>query len=258
MIGISDAAGVVTQSWGKLHHWEKVQLVMPFEAKRTLSPAAGYAVEAVKLLGRATHPQAMVCMSGPTGMMADAFAPIKQQAEDNCLWGPDFPRRSRRMHPLTLVRNLQNQVPSVLSMTFGIHGPVVNALDSATALAYLLPNLAQLLKTYSEVLLVMASAANRREEAWKRECFNPASVGLEGAFAFILDNKARLGSLKLCSGLENPSTTGEWQPGGKPIADAILAAGAGIVSCLVENVGTATITLKDGCGHNEKIKWEGN
>lgn len=253
MIHLLDAAAILTKPWPQVKSEAKMRVVEPMLEKRTLSPAARYAIAAVTLLQPEPVPQNMVCLCGPTGMMADAFMPAVKHAPDGQFNAPGFPKRSRRIHPLNLIRNLQNQVPSALSQSFGIHGKVLNALESATSLAYLLPNMMAMVQGGEALLLVVASAANRREEKAKRLCYQKGTTGIEGAFAFLLATNGGRGTLSACvSSLATRDIP--WEP---VFGDPLLDAGGLLMACFQQNPQECILPLRDAWGHRSALRWKG-
>lgn len=258
MISVLDAAAVVTSEWSGSSSWPKIKVVPPLKAQRVLSPCARYAIDAVAGLDRKQIPQAMVCLCGPTGITAEAFEPARKQSLDGKIWGPDFTRRSRRIHPLTLIRSLQNQVPAALSQKFHIHGPVLNTLETATALTYLLPNIQCLLDRYQQVLLVLASAGDRMEENAKRQCFQPGTLGGEGAFVFVLGNVKGFGELLPMSSANTADLASSPITDTCMWGDSILAAGHLLLTCLIEKPNQKVLEFSDTWGHRTRIHWKGH
>ena len=256
MIRVLDAAAVLTSPGTGFDNAPKLRIVTQKKAQRVFSPCAGYAIEAVELLAPEVMPRNMLCLCGPTGIMADAFLPATKGSEQGTLEGPDFPKRSRRIHPLNLIRNLQNQVPSALSQVFDIRGRVLNALESPSALAYMLPNVETFLETDPYLLLVMASAGDRREEKAKRLCFKKGTVGQEGAFVFLLGRQGGHGQILSSGWEESRNTNSRDTPGDDPWGDSILAAGALLMTCFLERPTHRQIPLQDAWGHRSAIHWK--
>lgn len=253
MITILDAAAALDAPWPGLEPWQKLQVGAMPEPKRAFAPSSLYAIAAVEMLRVRTMPQAMVCLSGSTGMMADVFEPARRRSDNGRLVGGNYARASRRIHPLTLIRSLQNQVPSALSQTFGIHGPVLNSLESATALAYLLPNMEAFVRTHGQVLLVLASAGNRREERAKRECFLGTRAGREGAFVFLLGNGGGYGKMELTDNLSDLESRMD-----ETVADdPILEAGRQMMRCMIEKPDQRVLNFRDSLGHCAAAIWKG-
>ena len=166
--------------------------------------------------------------------------------------GPGFgPRRSKRIHPFTLIKSLQNQVPAALSMRFGIKGPCLNFLDTATSLAYLVPNATAMLGRCSKVLLVLAAAGDREEERSKLRALRPRDVGMEGAVCFLLTPGPGLGYLELAesgwteTGAENSAA----------FEGSVLQGGLELLRCLAGKIRDRVIVLQDWAGHRAAIRW---
>jgi len=253
VIHVLDGAAVLTGASAWMDLSEKIKIVPQEDAIRTFSPSALYAMKAVGLLAPKPMPQAMVCLSGATGMMADQFEVPIRLSKSGTLSGPLFTKNSRKIHPLSLIRSLQNQIPSALSQAFQIHGPVFNSIESATAMAYFLPNIRHLVKGGQRVLLVLASAADRREEKSKRQCFFPNSQGIEGAFAFLLGSSDGVGRVSLHSEGSNDATTQPTQE--LPWGDPILAAGHHLFYCLQKKPESEILCFQDAWGHLARITW---
>lgn len=249
-----DAAAAFDRPWPELQDWKKVRIEAYLQPQRVFSPCARYAISAVEALQLDEMPQAMICLSGLTGMMADVFEPARKLSADGRLAGPEYARTSRRIHPLTLIRSLQNQVPSALSQTFGIHGPVLNSLESGTAFAYLLPNMAQLVARHGRVLLVLASSGNRREERAKRQCFLGTTAGREGAFVFLLGAEDGYGQMVPDGRIPAPELLEDTT---EAFDDPILDAGRQLLRCMIERPDDRILNFRDSLGHRAAAIWKG-
>lgn len=167
------------------------------EIHKTLSPVAQYALAAVRDLGINLLPETgLVSLCGATGCLVDRFDRAWQKSRDGQLTGTDFAsRRYRRIHPFTLISSLQNQIAASLSMELGLQGPAMNAIASDNGVAYLLPTIAAMLERCPLVLLVLASAGNRGEEAVKLEALQQNADRCEGAVAFAFGKEQGHGRL---------------------------------------------------------------
>lgn len=162
------------------------------ETERATAPAAAYALEAVGDLcnepaaeaapGLATA--ALFILAAPAGSSIHLFDPARGEPPDRRLLAPGFPRRSRRIHPFTLLLSLHNQVAATLSMRLGLRGPCCNAIESAASFPDLIP-LMELEARTRAVLLVMSSATDRGEERSHNVYATGRPHGLEGAIALL-------------------------------------------------------------------------
>jgi hypothetical protein len=164
------------------------------EISRTVSSAAGYALEAVRTLGALPDELALYTFSGPPGSTVHLFDRARDQSPDGRLLGPDFPRRARRIHPFTLLVSLHNQVPATLSLELGLRGPSCNAVDDPSAFVDLLPNMTAHYER-GPVLAVLSSAADRAEERSRQRHLTGCTTGIEGAIALLFNADGRLGTI---------------------------------------------------------------
>ena len=253
MIGMQKFSGVLTHIPDALQGLEGLQTIAPAREHRTTSPCGMYAREAFAGLGEVAPDTGLVCVSGATGATVSAFDKAWRASEDGRLTGSDFPRRAKRIHPFTLVRSLQNQTPAVISMTYGIKGPCINALDSATSMAALLPCVDAMLDRCPAVALVLAAAGNREEERTKMENLAPDAIGLEGSLCFLLTRDGALGYLEPFDG-GKPSML--LQP--PPTTAPALAGGLAILQCMAQHVPRAQIMLEDFGGYRTYFEWRNN
>ena len=257
MIGVADAAAVLTRPQRGMADWPKQRLVGQASSKNSLSPCARYAIEAVELLNPARPPASLVCITGPSGVTVDAFDGAWRGSPDGRLTGAGFgASRYRRIHPLTLVRSLQNQVAAALTTHFQWRGPCLNALESSLALAALLPNIALLIRETGSLLLVFSSAADRLEERSKTRALYPGATGGEGAVCFLLREGHPLGFLE---GPIDPlsAQVPENGPGEAAIlADPVLSCGLALLVCLAQSVPWRDLPLRDPHGSQAQyIRW---
>jgi len=226
------------------------------EECKTHSAAAQYADRAASALKPHGSGIGLVTLAGPSGSMVGAFDNAWRLAgPGNPLTGPGFgKRRSRRIHPFTLVTSLQNQVAATLSMKYGLTGPCLNALDAPSALAVLLPNIQIMLLRTPAVLLVLASAGGREEEWASQRFLTPDAEPLEGALCFLLTAGTGLGYLETGSSLSGeeylaPATTTDVS------AAPILGPGIALLKCIREHKPETVITLKDYGGYTARLRW---
>lgn len=256
MIYVKQAAAVISKQVTWLASFDEVRQGMCLQHQKTHSPAARYALAALALMpGPLPHP--LVCLSGPTGATVEAFAKAYGAASDGRLTGAGFAtRRYRKIHPFTLLRSLQNQVAAVIAMEHGLRGPSINALESATALAYLLPSLRALLRRHNEVLLVMTSAGDRLEELAKFHCFQSETATLEGAVCFVLSSQSGVGEISAAHPAGEEPSDREIFPSRAltPFAPA-LAGGLALLQCFLERNPSRVIQLSDFSGHEAHIQW---
>ncbi len=254
MIGIERYSAVFSRKVKGLAGLAHVQITAPLSDGKMASPCAAYACRAFELMAPETAGLALVCVSGPTGSTVRAFDKAWQASPDGKLVGEGFgKRRARRIHPFTLVKSLQNQVPATLSMNYGIKGPCLNVLEGATSLAYLLPNISALLAAHHPVLLVLASAGYREEERAKHHALLPERRGLEGSACFLLTRNGALGYLEPALPDGDPGVTEDQFP-----ISPVLHAGLEILHCIAENPRERVIALKDFGGHRAYLRWRSN
>ena len=227
------------------------------EERKTHSAAAQYAIRAAApLVAKPLGSKGLVVSAGPSGSMVRAFDKAWRMAGDgNLLTGPGFgKRRSRRIHPFTLITSLQNQVAATLSMQFQLVGPCLNVLDATTSLACLLPNIAAMLARTDAVLLVFATAGGRDEEQAAQRHLTPGAEPLEGALCFLLTANPGLGYLELGS-----LGSGETVITSAAISDAeaapVLAPGIALLSCIQKRDPEKIITLQDYSGFQTRLRW---
>lgn len=173
---------------------EAVRIVPPASPRRALSSAALYALDAVRALPDLPADPALYTISGPSGSWVHLFDAARAQPGEG-LVDADFPRRSRRIHPFTLLLALQNQVAAMLSLELGLRGPCCNAIDSAAAFADLLANMERELET-RPVLVVLSSAANRGDERSRNRAQTGCDLGAEGAVALLFSRDGALGTIE--------------------------------------------------------------
>jgi hypothetical protein len=230
--------------WGETAPSEHLRAVPRTEKKKTTAPVSAYALEAVAGLGLDLPKEtglAIVC--GPTGSLVNAFDRAWQKSGDARLTGTDFAKtRYRRIHPFTLIPSLQNQVAASLSMELGLTGPCMNSISGETGLAYLLPSVAAMLTRTSLVLLVVASAGNRGEEALKLKAMGREGR-CEGAAAFLIGRDGGRGCLRLS---DAPTTSKKGTP--------ILGAAFALLDAFAEKRGVA-VSLIDG-DHRATINYQ--
>ncbi len=250
MIGVVDYAAVFSRPAAGLERLPKARVDPDPPEEKTMSACAAYALAAATALGPIREDAALICVSGPTGATVTAFEKAWRASKDGRLTGPGFGKsRYKRIHPFTLVRCMQNQVPAMLSMRLGLKGPCLNAVESATALAWLLPNAAAALERSPELLLVMASAGFREEERAKQLNFIDERDGLEGAVCLRATRDGALGRLSTIEPLSPP-------PARLPVEPA-LEAGIRILGCIAENARDRVIPLKDRSGRTAFLHWRG-
>lgn len=192
MIGIQAIAACFDRPVAELQDMPNVVQIPTAKARKAFCPASIYALSATRMLTLPSTDIPLFTISGSTGATVDAFDNAWRRSSDGTLTGGDFAQsRYKRIHPLTLIRSLQNQVPSVLSMELELTGPCLNTLDSACALVDLLPNINAHLQDHGHALVVMASAGSRLEEQTKHRAHFPDVPEFEGAVAIHLTTQAK-------------------------------------------------------------------
>lgn len=180
MIAVTAWSAVLDRALVGVSH-PNLQIVPRPETRKTTSPAAAYALQAARAL-EIPREAGLFTLSGATGVTCDVFDGAWRRSPDGSLSGPGFAEgRYKRIHPLTLITSLQNQIPSVLSMELGLSGPCLNCLESAGALVHGRANIEAMVRSQGTVLIVLATAPDRGEERLKHEQTYPEAAILEGA-----------------------------------------------------------------------------
>lgn len=176
-----------------------VQQVPAAKATQTRSAASAYAIAAVEALDLGNDEPALYCVSGPTGSTLHHFDPACDTAKGESLSDTDFARRrSRKIHPFTLLLGIQNQVAANLSLRFGWNGPCCNGVESSAAFVDLIPSMELALRK-RPALVVMSSAGDRREDRSWYQYRAPGKTILEGAVALLFTPRGRLGEVTVGS-----------------------------------------------------------
>jgi len=251
MIGVRAVSAAFSHPLEAFEGLPSVQVTGMLKEKRTVAPCAAYAEKAVAALQLEPEGMALACVSGPTGITASHFDKAWRQSEHGQLTGEGFGRsRSKHIHPFTLVRSLQNQVPAVLSMTFGFTGPCLNALASATAPALLMPCIDRLLDRCPAVLLVMASAGGREENRARLAHLVPEPLHLEGAVCLVFTRQPQLGYFEAVA-----VTEPDEGPASFPQAPPVLRLGLALLESLALRETQRLIVLNDFAGYRKALHW---
>jgi len=229
--GIADLEGVIITGHAR--------------GNRTDTPATDYAKQAFARLPERSPETGLICLSGPSGPMVQAFDTAWRRAPDGRLTGPDFPTRARRIHPFTLLRALGNGVCAGLSMGFGLRGPALNVLDQATAPVWLMPRIAEMLHQCPAVVLVMTDAGGRLEEGTKRRARTGDPSMLEGAICLLLTAEPGLGRLSMAEPDQDSSR----------MLTPCLTLGLAILESLATGGSPTLITLTDSDGTRAALRW---
>ena len=253
MIPIADYSAVLSQPL--FQNLPNVTHATRSPLGKIASPAATFAIQAVEQMSLPRCNLALACLSGPPGATISAFDRAWKLSESNSLVGQDFAKtRSKRIHPFTLARSMQNQVPGMLAKHFAITGAVLNAVDSSTALVYMLPNLHAMLERHDALLLVLSSAGFYEEEYSKHLFQYPNREGLEGAICFLISTESPIGRLTACKAACSKNTASP-QPA-LPYAPC-LQAGVGILNALASGHKNQHLVLEDYYHHRTHLEWEG-
>ncbi|MDJ0839793.1 MAG: hypothetical protein QNK37_24975 [Acidobacteriota bacterium] len=247
MIGVTAYSAALTTVPDDLKGMDGILETGTLSGGRTSSAAAAYAQEAVAAMRPASENLALACLCGPGGPMVSAFDAAWKRSPDGRLTGPGFAARSRRIHPFTLLRSLQNQVAAHLSITFGIQGPCFNALQNPTALAWMLPQLEYLASVHRGVLLVLAGAGEQMEEGARRKAAVPHAPGIEGAVCLLLTRDSALGTL------EATEADSGFTPDPHECAAPVPMTGIGILRMLAAS--SACLQLVDRDGTRAALRW---
>ncbi len=257
MIDLVSYSAVFSGPLPGVDHLPRVHMVGPAPTRRMLAPISGYALAAAELLEFDPVRTGLVCVSGATGSTCEAFDGAWGRSEDGRLTSAGFGRsRYKRIHPFTLIRSLQNQVPAALSMRFGMKGPCLNVLESVTAFASLLPNIEAMLSRLPRVLLVLAAAGGRAEEGSKMKLLAAGSDFVEGAICFLFTREGhgeRIGSIA--------SGGAPWESGAREKAVAgctaapPLRAGVELLRCVAADDMGRRIPLHDFYRFQSGLDW---
>ena len=166
----------------------------PATFSQTVSEAAAFAIEAAQLVDLDGREPALFCITGTVGSSLHYFDKARESSSGRLL-APGFARRSRRVHPFTVLLALQNQVAAELSLHFGWKGPCSSSIDSAAAFVDLLPNIESSLEQ-RPALVVMSSAAGRSEDrSWVVYQSRRQRI-VSGAVALLFEPNGRLGDVR--------------------------------------------------------------
>lgn len=190
MIAITAWSAVLDRERPGLSH-PNVQIMARPETRKTTAPAAAYALHAARALDIPAN-AALFTISGATGVTCEVFDGAWRRSPDGRLSGSSFAEgRYKRIHPLTLITSLQNQIPAVLSMELGLTGPCLNCLETAQALVHGRTNIEAFVKTQGAALIVLATAPDRGEERLKHALAYPDGPLLEGALCLLAQETDR-------------------------------------------------------------------
>lgn len=219
-------------------------------ARRAVSPAASYAVDAVTALETPLDDAAIFTFAGPPGSALHLFDAGRDPASGR-LVGPGFGlERSRHIHPFLLLLALQNQVAATLSLELGLHGPCTSATDSASAFADLVPNMARAARA-RPVLAVLASAANRAEHKSRGILETGGDRAIEGAVALLFTAQGGLGEVTADG--ERGNATDAATSGGDALGSdgasavfaPVLEPGLGILAALADGRSRARLAIRE-------------
>ena len=249
MIGVTAYTAALSAVPAELAGLAGIQETGLLQGGRTTSAAAVYAQRAVARMQIDPTDLALACLCGPGGPMVSAFDGAWKRSSDGRLTGTDFAARSRRIHPFTLLRSLQNQVAAHLSIEFGLQGPCLNALQNPTALAWMLPQLTALAATHRGVLLVLAAAGEQQEEGARRRARVGEGPGLEGAVSLLLTRDPALGYLETVEADSGFECTSLERTAPVPML------GVQILRLLASGPSAATLQLVDADGTRAALRW---
>ncbi len=162
----------------------------PLKKHRLYSPGAVAAMAAVEGLTGLTPDLAVVAVTTALGPMVAAFDKAWQAAAGGPLVGPGFAQtRARRIHPFTLLKALDNQVPACLARELRLLGPCRHFHDSVDLWPVVALNLRDLAEQRGRVLLVAVHVRHGDEEETKRRyCAQTLAVPeKEGAVALMFE-----------------------------------------------------------------------
>ncbi|CAM2009760.1 hypothetical protein [Acanthopleuribacter pedis] len=161
----------------------------PARKHRLYSPGATAALSAVQRLGEVPKHAVLIAVTASLGPMVAAFDKAWRAAAGGLLVGPGFAdTRARRIHPFTLLKALDNQVPACLAAELGLNGPCRHFHDSNGLWPILAANINSVEPTGTAVLLV-ATDVRDADEAVTRRRYLAESRELppqEGAVALLM------------------------------------------------------------------------
>lgn len=162
----------------------------PLKKHRLYSPGAVAAMTAAEGLPGLTPDVAVVAVTTALGPMVAAFDKAWLAADGGALVGPGFAQtRARRIHPFTLLKALDNQVPACLARELGLLGPCRHFHDSADLWPVVALNVRDLAAQHGRVVLVAAHVRHGDEEETKRR-YSARTLAVpdrEGAVALLFE-----------------------------------------------------------------------
>lgn len=165
-------------------------LERPLKKHRLYSPGAVAAISAAEGLPGLTPDLAVVAVTTALGPMVAAFDKAWQAAAGGPLVGPGFAQtRARRIHPFTLLKALDNQVPACVARECRLLGPCRHFHDSVDLWPVVALNLADLAQQCGRVLLVVVHVRDGDEEETKHR-YQARSLAVpeqEGAVALLFE-----------------------------------------------------------------------
>ncbi len=251
MLKLSACAAVLDRCPIELADCDLVRQLARPQARQTRSPASIYAIQAVENLGIRDLDPALYCICGPVGSSLHLLEKARDPAT-GILVGAGFARRSRRIHPFTILLSLQNQVAATLSVHFGWRRACMNSMDEPTSFVDLMPSM-EIRQAEGSVLLLMTSAAGRLDDRSWHHYRDPGQPVIEGAIALLFENKGELAEIRTASRNAGSKSAGPKLFGELPAAPG-LEAGLACLSSLARQADRDLYELR-GAGRSAYFEW---
>ena len=251
MLKLSACAAVLDRCPIELADCDVIRQLARPQAHQTRSPASIYAIQAVENLGVRDLDPALYCICGPVGSSVRLLEKARDP-ESGVLVGAGFARRSRRIHPFTLLLSLQNQVAATLSLHFGWRRACMNSMDEPTSFVDLIPSM-EMRQAEGSVLLLMTSAAGRLDDRSWHHHRDPGRPIIEGAIALLFENEGGLAEIRSATQSSGSKPAGPELFGELPAAPG-LEAGLACLSSLARRADRDLYELR-GAGRSVFFEW---
>ena len=251
MLKLSACAAVLDRCPIELSDCDLVRGVAQPQASQTRSPASIYAIQAVEDLGIQDRDPALYCICGPVGSSVRLLEKARDP-ESGVLVGAGFARRSRRIHPFTILLSLQNQVAATLSLHFGWRRACMNSMDEPTSFVDLIPSM-EMRQAEGAVLLLMTSAAGRLDDRSWHHYRDPGQPVVEGAITLLFENEGELGEIRTATQNDGSKRAGSELFRERPAAPG-LEAGLACLSSLARHADRDLYELR-GAGRSAYFEW---
>lgn len=252
MLRLSACSAVLDRCPSELSDCEGVREVAPAQAQQTRSPAAIYAIQAVEDLGLPDLDPALYCICGPVGSSVHLLEKARDP-ETGVLVGAGFAKRSRRIHPFTILLSLQNQVAATLSLQFGWRRACMNCMDEPTSFVDLIPSM-EMRQPEGAVLLLLTSAAGRLDDRNWHRYRDPGRPVMEGAIALLFEAEGELAEIRSVAQSPGSKSAGPELFGESCVAPG-LEAGLACLSSLSRRASRDLYELRGSGGHSAFFEW---